>query len=299
MIALRTACLAPELLLSLSLINTHAGGIKAATPVSGLIPMLMWAVSAVHTVESRVKSTMRIQYGKDRKRKCIESWKRLKAAHTSRISLHPRPSFRDLIAHMVAVGTHYVSNTQLVHLRNTGLPIQIFVGLEDIVVRPSNSFDLQEILQCKIHAFEDVGHGLCSEIHQTFNGALVTHFCESTRPHVLQNRALRLFQLLRSPSSASSTSFYTWCVSAAKRIVWVLLFVYGFGIARVLFRTMYLNQFRSSPTRRGLSALLWPLFFLKGSGYGQKLSQGTRALSSSSNLVSSVDMAMDAAASAF
>jgi len=80
-----------------------------------------------------------------------------------------------LLSHLVAIGRHRITTSQLQLLRDSGVPILVCVGTRDVLVRPSNSCNIRSQLNAQLHVFRGEGHGLIAEVNDDFNPVLIDH----------------------------------------------------------------------------------------------------------------------------
>ncbi|KAJ3220429.1 hypothetical protein HK099_004364 [Clydaea vesicula] len=74
--------------------------------------------------------------------------------------------------------THYVSPDRLKDLSSSHIKFLVVCGLQDVVIRPSNSIYLAKQLDCKLELFENAGHGLIEQLAKQYNN-LVENFINS------------------------------------------------------------------------------------------------------------------------
>ncbi|CAF2893273.1 unnamed protein product [Rotaria sp. Silwood2] len=177
MIALEIALLAPERILSLTLLATHAGGLAGRAPFVGMRHVTR---SILLRDESLlIENVMTMLYGEKtlndpNKRKPLYDY------HVERFRKRITPSFIGLIGQITAVYRHYVSYADLLKIRYAPFECLIMVGTEDRLVREANSYMIRRILGCPLVKLDNAGHGLQGECAKEINQELLKLF-ESIR----------------------------------------------------------------------------------------------------------------------
>lgn len=191
MIALEAVLLNPSRFLSLTLLSTHAGGILASLPpISSLTAFARTFTSKdlvdlldnslvlkfpLHYVqgetadgeprrEALVKQIMR------RQRKFVEGGFELKLSAVA------------LLKQVFAVTTHYISWHRLYYLRRAMCGnVLVIAGVDDNLVKPSNSDMLAKELGGKLDFVPDAGHALQDQVPDVVNNSIFSHLekCES------------------------------------------------------------------------------------------------------------------------
>ncbi|CAF1304951.1 unnamed protein product [Rotaria sordida] len=177
MIALELALLAPEKILSLTLLSTHAGGLAGRAPFVGIRHMIRSILLSDENL--LVENVMTMLYGVKTlndpdKRKPLYDY------HVKRFRERMTPTIIGLIGQITAVYKHYVSYADLLKIRYAPFECLIMVGTEDRLVRETNSYMLRRILGCRLVKLDNAGHGLQGEYAKEVNQELLKLF-ESIR----------------------------------------------------------------------------------------------------------------------
>jgi pimeloyl-ACP methyl ester carboxylesterase len=173
MIAQEFALLAPERIVSLSLLVTHAGGKTARGKPSDVIRLLhsMFFLRTRH--EMIVAAMNRIYHSKTMSDLNSPLYKRLYDLHADRLATRQPLTFYGVLGHFQAVFTHRVDDERLKQIRDAPYPKLVMCGTEDQLVNPINSKILAEKLQpAEYHIIQDAGHGLISEKPEEVNPIL-------------------------------------------------------------------------------------------------------------------------------
>ncbi|CAF0877840.1 unnamed protein product [Rotaria sordida] len=177
MIALELVLLAPERILSLTLLATHAGGLAGRAPFVGMRHILRSLV--IRDEHLLVENSLSMLYGPKihgdpDKRKSFYDY------HTERLKKRIRPKLIGILGHMLAVQRHYVGYADLLKIRYAPFDCLIMVGTEDRLVREANSYIIQRTLGCRLVKLEHAGHALPVECAKEINEELFDLF-ESIR----------------------------------------------------------------------------------------------------------------------
>lgn len=209
MIGLELACRAtPGLLKSLTIINTHAGGLRFFPPFDGTVLQLGW-LKTIFTddPEHRLLCSLRLRYGRHVEEENPTFWAFLKASHKARIVGTKHPTFKGVVSHLLAVSTHFVSTRRLIALKHSGLPVLICVGTKDLLVRASNSYLLHDILNdgtnCKLECFDNIGHAINNHQYVRFNKMLVQFIREAEQDYKWEAQSPFIRPILPNRSPAA------------------------------------------------------------------------------------------------
>ncbi|CAF2154983.1 unnamed protein product [Rotaria magnacalcarata] len=177
MISLEFALLAPERVLSLTLLATHAGGLAGRAPFVGVRHILRSLV--IRDEHLLIENAITMLYGPKilndpEKRKIFYNY------HIERFRKRVPPKLIGILGHILAVQRHYVSYADLLKIRYAPFDCLIMVGTEDRLVREANSYIIQKTLGCRLAKLEHAGHGLPGECAKEINKELFDLF-ESVR----------------------------------------------------------------------------------------------------------------------
>jgi len=154
MIAQEIASRRPEFIQSLTLMNTHAGGIMKNffPPLRGLYYLL--AVLTAKNIEQRVE-LLKLLYSKA----SLSNPERRMQLYQKRLNLTRKAnSLFGTLCQMSAKLKHKVSPTRLAQIQQIGIPILVLAGTEDILIRPSNSVYLHKHLGGKLKTLAGAHH---------------------------------------------------------------------------------------------------------------------------------------------
>jgi pimeloyl-ACP methyl ester carboxylesterase len=164
-------------LLSLALAVTHAGGLTAIAPFTGLWGML---TNMFKPQTEKAVPLMKILYSErflESKCPTDESKTNLEVvaqAYLDRVLNEPVMQLEGLKGHLRAVSTHYVSKTRLKQIKDMDIPIVVMTGTIDHLVRPSNSKKLAQVLEpAEFLIFEGAGHAINIECFDEFHAAVL------------------------------------------------------------------------------------------------------------------------------
>eukprot|EP01135_Chromosphaera_perkinsii_P004090 Nk52_evm9s269 gene=Nk52_evmTU9s269 len=180
MISLEFAARYPERIWSLTLINTHCGGmlrgnLSSYAPLSGMwnLAQLMVAPS----MQGKMGAMRRLLYGQGVSEEQFH--REFLRYHEYGTQTTPQPSVRGFLSHLLAVCTHHVSSSRLAVLREARIPTLVCVSSQDVLVRPKNSFDLGRRLDARLKVFYGCGHALVAEQKDELNSLLHDHVSNS------------------------------------------------------------------------------------------------------------------------
>lgn len=174
MIALEMAlAIAPQRLLSLTLVVTHAGGWGGIAPWAGVKSM----ITSIFTKDNKVRlqALLRMLYSEE-SLKDEELQKKLTQHHIERMKKRVAPKLAAVFGHPLAVYRHYVSYPNLLRIRFAPFPTLVIVGEEDKLVQMSNSYMLANVLGSHLVVVPNGGHGLLSEYPETINKEMEQFF---------------------------------------------------------------------------------------------------------------------------
>lgn len=142
MISLELVLLAPERVLSLTLLATHAGGLAGRAPFIGVRHILRSIV--LRDEKLQIENALQMLYGPKtlsdpEKRKVFFNF------HTERFKKRLPPTLIGILGHIFAVQRHYVSYADLLKIRYSPFDCLIMVGTEDRLVREANSYLIQKV----------------------------------------------------------------------------------------------------------------------------------------------------------
>lgn len=193
MIAQELALLIPSQIATLSLINTHAGGLKSYIPPFQAIMSISRHLFKKGDKE-KVRVLLETVFSKHHLAKPgrKEFLSIIEQEHPTILDFYvntfveqfstilPKENARYLfLQQLTAVLTHRVSTKRLSQLRGR-FPILICVGTGDKVVHPSHSFKLSRCLDAELIKFEGAGHAVTEECLDEINILLTRHFYKST-----------------------------------------------------------------------------------------------------------------------
>jgi hypothetical protein len=173
----------PDVIKSLTLVNTHSGhGVYSQVPLRGLSTILRWTLLRLlpMRIHSRADAAMELLYGNSDPKPAAK-WTALVNSNYDRIRATSRQTKGGLVAHTTVVARHHLNAKRLRALAAVGYPILCIVGTRDIVIRPNNSFYLRSLLGCSLHVFRGAGHGVIGEASDAVNAILVQHFDAAER----------------------------------------------------------------------------------------------------------------------
>ena len=195
MIAMELAAQWPERLASMVLINTHAG---KPSLVHGITPHLSWLLTkpgiAPHyhasiswtsfmkfvrlvltaDIPTRTERALELLYAPDLSLNDAEQYQMLHSHHTSMYSDSLRPALATVIAHGIAVLTHYTGPEKLAKIQASGLPVAVLVSAHDALICPTNGAYLAKALDGALYKFKDAGHGVNMERADIINETMHT-----------------------------------------------------------------------------------------------------------------------------
>lgn len=194
MVSLEIASKAPQRLLSLMLINTHAGGLGAFPPIQGLLTVFWGMLNNDMAAGDRTKFGDPV-YADEKLRKrlnerLINSWLNMRKLPTNdsvgaSLPTPPTPTTRPPAVPISTffyqgLGTflHHLSHEQLKEISNHNIPTTIVVSTDDYLVRPSNGLGIYESMKgphVRLHLFKNGGHAIIAEAIEQFNNLLFHH----------------------------------------------------------------------------------------------------------------------------
>jgi len=192
MIAQEVALLIPSQISTLSLINTHAGGLKAYIP-----PWYAILSISRHLFKKGEKEKVRVlletvfskhHLAKPGRKEYLSI---IEQEHPTILDFYvdtfveqfstilPKENAKYLfMQQLTAVLTHRVSKRRLSQLRGR-FPVMVCVGTGDKVVHPSHSYKLTKYLDAELIKFEGAGHAVTEECLDEINAQLTRHFWRS------------------------------------------------------------------------------------------------------------------------
>jgi len=212
MIALETVLEQPSRFASVTLISTHAGGIRGTIPpIRGLWPFLKTFLCSRNEVDI-INSALEIKFPRpllerdlqreDHARasdcgnyfpayKIDKHWDQLSTRNRLGMSILRRMrkigervgklefNIAGLVRQVGSVLTHYVSWDRLRKLRNSKLPVLLIAGELDNLVHPNNSRLLSKALKGDLLLFSDAGHVVNEQHKDQVNTAILQHLAAS------------------------------------------------------------------------------------------------------------------------
>lgn len=194
MVAQEVVLLAPTRFTSLTLIATHAGGLRAFVTPAGAARVLWCAcllpapaagcwpyprppprrVGAALTNQARVRRMMHLLYSSSTLKRDT-SHARLAQFHTEQLTRNGPHSLLGAAAQVAGIMQHMLSWEQLLRLRYWEGKTQIIVGEEDLLVPTWNSHALGRWLGAPVHVVQGGGHVLISEHPEQVNRLIQEH----------------------------------------------------------------------------------------------------------------------------
>lgn len=168
MIAQHVALAAPDRIRSLTLIATHAGGVRAALPtVRGLKRFVQANIADRAT---RVAALSRLLYPDEFRKTCDQEWLMDVLAHDF---ADPAPATTR--RHQLAAILRHDTRDELHKLPR--VPTLIMRPGLDILVKPTQSDVIADrATHATVMRFDDAGHGLIRQCKDAVNAALLAHF---------------------------------------------------------------------------------------------------------------------------
>lgn len=84
------------------------------------------------------------------------------------------------IGQTAACLSHYVSDSRLLKIKESGIPVLVMTGTWDNLVNPKNSYHISKVLGCPMEVFEGGGHGIPGEQPARYNKLIDDHFSGAT-----------------------------------------------------------------------------------------------------------------------
>jgi len=203
MIALETLLMDPGRFSTLTLISTHAGGIRGTLPpVYGFKPFLatfgaLGGVSALcaginllypsHILDQELSDAdYKRYYGESEPEYKIRTYREhygtamIKRARKY-VESHNFPEIRlsGVLLQVGAVISHYISWSRLRSIKNWNIPVLVINGAYDNLVDPVNSRMMAKATNAEHLYFKEAGHGVNEQYEHECNNALQTHFNKS------------------------------------------------------------------------------------------------------------------------
>lgn len=168
MIALEFASAHPEMVLSLTLCVTHAGGRYAlGVPAAGA--RIMLRMQLARSRADSVHLLMQLLYSP---RLTREEYAAIYQWHFETFRFH---GLWPTLAQQRAIATHYVSDARLRAIAAAGFPVLVMTGTEDTLVNPQNSRILADALGAELAVFEGAGHMIHTQDAPVFNRLFSEH----------------------------------------------------------------------------------------------------------------------------
>lgn len=179
MISLELSCLAPERLLSLSLLVTHAGGPNSVVPAKGFVTLMKLLRTRDTKIRTRLTMPM-IHSDKWLNEKHSSGKTNLEYVseiHEERMKEDGPLSFLGIFGQISAIMTHYISKSRMKKIKDYGIPVFICTGTKDHLVRPKNSFLLKNFFEdATFLVLEGAGHAINMECKDELNHSLLEIF---------------------------------------------------------------------------------------------------------------------------
>eukprot|EP00127_Corallochytrium_limacisporum_P005194 Clim_evm11s201 gene=Clim_evmTU11s201 len=171
MITLEFACQYYDRCESVTLVNTHGGGVTSFPPLTGMFRGakvgVMSPFAYLGLPQLRKDALLELLVGADHRRN-PEKVKFLNSCNVTSLSVEISNPL-GFVNQVAAIFMHYVSSGRLKRVKEAGVPILIFAAIDDSLVRPLNSVVLQPDLGARLHVFTDAGHGLPIDEPEAFN----------------------------------------------------------------------------------------------------------------------------------
>lgn len=189
MIAQEVALAAPHQVGTLTLISTHAGGLRCyVPPFSAMISLSRQLFAKGEKEQARVllETVFSTHHLRKPGRKehlsiihkefptVLDFYVHMFTESFSQIFAKEN-AFYMFMQQMSAVLTHYVSHKRLRALKNK-FPTLVMTGTGDKIVAPGHSYKLARVLDAELLEFPDAGHALTEECLDHINCALKDHF---------------------------------------------------------------------------------------------------------------------------
>jgi len=173
MVAQHLALANPDRLVSLSLVATHAGGVRAMLPSAR--GALRFAGTAVGSTRRRMRNLERLLFPDDFLATCDRRWLREVMINDFGEPV-PAGTRRDQLA---AIRGHETAS-RLAELG--GLPTLLVRSGRDLLIRPREVDRLARLLpHAKVMRFDAAGHGVIRQCADALNTAMLAHFAASDR----------------------------------------------------------------------------------------------------------------------
>jgi pimeloyl-ACP methyl ester carboxylesterase len=222
MISLEVALAAPSRFASLSLVSAHAGGFGMVPPARGVVAVartfalcrnevdiinaacqikypdvLLDVPGPSHTDTACVGDGGSLWRGQDPDsaemawaaaydaRSCLGLKILRRMRKTGERNKVVAFNVGDILPQLGAVGSHFVSDARLRHLRACGLPVLVVYGEQDAIVPAHNARVLIRLLGAHQVSHPEAGHCVNEQCRASVNAALLAHFDSSS----LQARA--------------------------------------------------------------------------------------------------------------
>jgi len=215
MIAMEMASRQPARLKSLTLINTHPGGLA-----TNLFPPPSGGFYLVRTMftnapEKKARILLSLLYSKETT-KDISKKTRLYEHRLRILNKNKQPSsLKGFFAQWLAIMKHYVSVARLQEIKQSGVPVLVMVGTDDILIYPSNSHTLHKHLGGELIEYRG-GHAVVNELPELVNSALEAHFIKAENVWKKGER-----------SALGNTSFRDFLITTTQILTMVLLPILG------------------------------------------------------------------------
>ncbi|KAG2232949.1 hypothetical protein INT48_008042 [Thamnidium elegans] len=184
MIALELVTTWPDRFSSLVLTSTTSGRqvppLKAITTLGSLIFVkdpkvkIERAVSLVYPPKWLSAKSEEIEYAHFETNRDM-----LVSTYLARLERSRPQTLTGNIGQTAACLSHYVSDSRLLKIKESGIPVLVITGTLDNLVNPKNSYHIAKVLGCHMELFDGSGHGLPGEQPARYNKLIDDHFSEA------------------------------------------------------------------------------------------------------------------------
>jgi len=174
MIAMEMCLLHPNRVISLSIVNTHTGGIRNVIPPrKGMY--LFFKPLTQSNIYDQLESSLLLLFGSKITNSITHSQYFMDRIHYA-IKTRPKATLHGTILQLVSICTYWISPWRLEYLKHSNIPILVSLGSEDILVNTRNSHYISNKLNAKLELYDDCGHGLQIQEAEKFYAQTKEHF---------------------------------------------------------------------------------------------------------------------------
>ena len=175
MISQELALLAPERIISLSLIVTHYGGVSKVLPTAKGIPRFLKAQLS-RDPQQRIEALRALLVPESVLQESARQGRDEEINEKLREDFTPKPPSKTRVNHVKAILKH---DTRA-RLSSIQCPALVIQAQEDLLVHPKHSESLaQAIPNAKLISFEHAGHGIVRQSNIDLNAVLREHLTEA------------------------------------------------------------------------------------------------------------------------